>query len=66
MGDAVAVTLSTTTAGTLYMGLQVAGASASTTSGYITVRLTNMLGDTFTWPLTGAATGTATYIVTDQ
>lgn len=64
MGDSVALTLSTTTAGTLYMGLQVAGASASTTSGYITVRLTNMLGSTFTWPIGTAATGTATYIVT--
>lgn len=67
MGDNVLVQLSTTTAqlstaGNL--GLTITGASASTTSGYIVLRIANMLGTTFTWPIGTAATGTASYIVT--
>lgn len=68
-GDSVNVTLSTTTAsggslqGTVLtaMGLSVVGASASTTSGYITLIIANGTGATYTWPITGSATGTASY-----
>ena len=66
-GDNVIANLSTTTAqsGTTgNLGLVVTGVSASTTSGYITLKIANMNGTTFTWPLTGAATGTASYFVT--
>ncbi len=61
--DPVIVNLSTTTAGTTFAGLILAGASASSTQGYITLRLSNLTGGTFTWPTTGIATGTASYIV---
>lgn len=64
-GDVVSVNLATSTAGTTFGGLILAGASASTTDGYITLRLTNLTGTTYTWPVTGTASGTATYIVTD-
>ena len=64
MGDAVNLTLSTTTAQTSgFGGLTVMGASASTTSGYITIRVMNLTGTTYTWPVTGTASGTATYLV---
>lgn len=62
--DYVQATLSTTTQGTIATGtggLVLAGASASTTAGYITLRITNLTGAAFTWPTTGAATGTAYY-----
>lgn len=64
--DNVILTLSTTTAGTSNnsLGLVVEGASASSTAGYITVRLGNLTGTTFTWPTTGSASGTASYFVT--
>lgn len=61
-GDFVNVTLSTTTASTAYGNIVLAGASASTTAGFITLRITNLTGSTFTWPTTGNATGTASYI----
>lgn len=64
-GDVVSVNLATSTAGTTSGGLALIGASASSTSGYITLRLSNLTGTTYTWPTTGTATGTATYIVTD-
>lgn len=63
-GDNVVLQMSTTTTGTTLGGLVVAGVSASTTQGYIQVRVTNLTGTTFTWPLTGTATGTASYMVT--
>lgn len=66
MNDNVVLTLSSTTAGTTFLGLQVSGASASTTSGYIIVHLTNWTGNTYTWSTTaGVASGTASYIVTN-
>lgn len=64
-GDAVSATLSTTTAGSVVGGLAITGVSASTTAGYISIRIVNLTGGTYTWPTTGSATGTATYIVTD-
>jgi len=63
-GDAVNVTLSTATAGTTVGGLTITAATASTTAGYISLRVYNGTGATFTWPVTGSATGTASYIVT--
>jgi hypothetical protein len=62
-GDKVSVMLSTATVGTVVNGLHIAGATASTTrAGYITLRVTNLTGGTFTWPIGTAATGTASYI----
>lgn len=63
--DFVLATLSTTTQGTVAIGtggLVLAGASASTTAGYVTLRITNLTGTAFTWPTTGNASGTAYYI----
>jgi hypothetical protein len=61
-GDAVQVILSTTTAGSTFLGLNLAGATASNTPGYIQLRLFNQTGTTFTWPTSGSASGTASYI----
>jgi len=66
-GDFVLAQLSTTTArvaSSVFGGLVIEGASASSTAGYITLRVYNNTGATFTWPLTGNATGTVSYIVT--
>ncbi len=63
-GDFVQASLATSTAGTTSNGLVISGASASTTAGYIELYVTNFTGGTFTWPITGAATGTASYLVT--
>lgn len=63
-GDNVQLEFSTSTAGTVFGGIGIIGASASTTAGYITLRVSNQTGGTYTWPVTGSATGTATYIVT--
>jgi hypothetical protein len=60
--DVVSVQLSTTTAGTTFGGLHIAGASASSTDGYIVLHITNLTGTTYTWPTTGTASGTATYL----
>lgn len=68
-GDVVNTTLSTTTASgggvtgstVTGMGLAIQGASASTTQGYITLIVANQTGGTYTWPLTGIATGTVSY-----
>ncbi len=60
-GDSVTANLSTTTAGSTFMGLQLIGVSASTTAGYISFRVANLTGTTFTWPTSGVATGTASY-----
>jgi len=64
-GDFVQATLSTTTAGTTSNGVALTGASASTTQGYIVLHVSNLTGTTFTWPTSGAASGTASYLVTD-
>jgi hypothetical protein len=61
-GDKVQVTLSTTTAGSTVNGLVLGGATASTTSGYITLKISNLTGTTYTWPVTGNASGTASFI----
>lgn len=58
--DHISLTLSTTTAGTGTSLLYVLGASASTTSGYITIRVFAPSG-TVTWPV-NAASGTAHYV----
>lgn len=59
-GDKVFVTLGTTTATS--NGLVLAGAQASTTAnGYITMRLTNLTGATFTW--TALASSSVPYLV---
>jgi hypothetical protein len=63
-GDGVLVQLSTSTAGTLYQTLTVVAASASTTAGHIALTLYNGTGATFTWPVSGAATGTVSYFST--
>lgn len=62
LGDFVQATLSTTTAGTSYGGLSLLGASASTTAGYIVLRIENLTGTTFTWSTSASATGTASYM----
>lgn len=64
-GDFVQVRLSTTTAKATVNGLYVIGASASTTAGHIELLVSNLTGTTFTWPLVGSATGTASYLVTN-
>lgn len=58
----VIATLATSTAGTSGLGISIIGASASTTSGSITLRISNLTGTTYTWPVTGTATGTVQYI----
>lgn len=63
-GDNVQSTLATSTAGTTFMGLAIGGASASSTSGYISMRVINLTGATYTWPTSGNATGTAYYVTT--
>lgn len=64
-GDNVVVTLGTTTVGTTFGGVVLAGASASTTAGFIELTLSNFTGAAFTWPVTGVASGTAAFIATD-
>jgi hypothetical protein len=59
--DIVVANLSTTTAGTAFPGLQLIGVGASTTDGYITLRLLNISGGAFTWPTNTNASGTAYY-----
>jgi hypothetical protein len=55
--------LSTTTAGATVSGLRISGASASTTAGYIELRIVNGTGTTYTWPTTlGTASGTVQYL----
>lgn len=60
-GDWVNVTLASTTSST-FGGVHVSGASASSTAGYIQLRLSNLTGAAFTWPTSGTASGTASYI----
>ncbi len=63
--DNIVAVLSTTTAGTISTGLSIIGASASTTSGYIVLRVSNLTGNTYTWStIAGTASGTASYIIT--
>lgn len=58
-GDTVFVQQSTSTP-TAISGLNLLGASASTTAGYITVRLANTTGTTYTW--TAAASSSWQYL----
>lgn len=60
-GDAVQSTLATSTVSAVYQGVHLLGATASNTPGYIQLELLNLTGNTFTWPLTGTASGTAYY-----
>lgn len=64
VGDSVVLTLSTTTAGVMPGSMLVTnGCTASSTQGYITCGLSALNG-TYTWPVTGTASGTASYIAT--
>lgn len=56
-GAGVQLTQGTTTP-TTYQGLDVLGASASTTAGYITLKLFNGTGATFTWTPTASSSFT--------
>lgn len=56
-GDSVVVTVATTSALSLYSGLTITGISASSTSGYITLKLFNGTGGTFTWSTIASTTG---------
>lgn len=58
-GDKVFVTLASTTP-TIQNGLIVENASASTTSGFITLRIANATGNTFTW--TSTSTSSLSYL----
>lgn len=53
--DSVSVMFSTTTP-TTYEGLQILGASASSTAGYITMKVFNGTGTTFTWTAAASTT----------
>ena len=62
-------TLSTTTAAAgiaiganAFGGLELLGATASTTSGFIETLIINNTGATYTWPTSGTASGTMQYI----
>lgn len=62
-GDTVQAVFSTSTSA---YGLEIVGASASTTAaGYLVLEVANYTGGTYTWPVTGSATGTASYFVLD-
>lgn len=61
-GDWVQAKLATSTAGTTSNGLVITGASASTTPGFIELYISNLTGGTFTWPTSGTASGTASYL----
>ena len=58
-GDIVNVQFATTTP-TTYAGLQILGASASSTTGFITMKVQNNTGATYTWT---SAASTTNYIV---
>lgn len=64
-GDKVVLTAATSTGSSTYLGTDVTGCSASSTPGFITCNFSNGTGGTFTWPTTGTASGTASYIVTN-
>lgn len=57
--DNVQITLASTTS-SVSNGLVLTGASASTTNGYITLRVSNLTGATYTWA--AAATTSISYI----
>lgn len=58
----IVASLSTTTAGSTFEGLVLTGVTASTTAGFIETRISNQTGTTYTWPVTGSASGTMQYI----
>ncbi len=61
-GDTVVAKLGTTTVGTIFGGLRLRGAEASTTAGYIALFVENDTGATYTWSTSQVASGTAQYI----
>ena len=67
LGDNVVATFATSTSvvAGAYGSITIVGASASTTSGYISLRVENLTGTTFTWPIGGNATGTVSYFVSN-
>jgi hypothetical protein len=62
LGDSVVTTMATGTASTVYGGIDIEAASASSTPGYIQLLIANQTGATFTWPTTGTASGTVSYL----
>lgn len=58
----IIASLSSTTAGTTFEGLVLTGVTASTTAGFIETRISNQTGTTYTWPVSGSASGTMQYI----
>ena len=54
LGDSIILTMGTNTPTTVG-GIHILGASASTTAGYITVKLYNATGGTFTWTDTASS-----------
>jgi len=62
-GDTIILQLATSTNNSsAFGGLVVSAVTASSTAGYIQLTLENLTGTTFTWPLTGVASGTAKYV----
>ena len=59
-GDSI-VTMFATSTPSAFGGIVIIGATASSTAGYITLSIENLTGTTYTWPLTGTATGTVSY-----
>lgn len=51
--------MATTSLSTTYLGVRIVSANASTTAGYITLKIWNGTGKTFTW--TGTASSTIAY-----
>lgn len=69
-GDFVQAKFASTTASAVGatnagMGIVIIGATASSTQGYIQLLVANLTGATYTWPITGAATGTVSYIASN-
>ena len=58
----IIASLSSTTAGSTFEGLVLTGVTASTTAGFIEMRISNQTGTTYTWSTSGSASGTAQYI----
>lgn len=61
-GDTITADLATSTAGSQIEGLDIISVSASGTPGYIQLGISNGTGGTFTWPTTGNASGTVSFI----
>ena len=60
-GDTVSVTAATTSAPQTFLGLDVIGATASSTDGYIQLHIRNLTGASYAWDTISTASGTASY-----